>query len=86
MGRQRNDNYRDRALLELLKGLAANVKKIRERKKMSQQTLASAAKLSISTVWELEKGRSPDVRLSTVTALARVLEVDDPLKLLKRTN
>lgn len=68
----------------MLKALAENVKKHRESKGITQLELAAKAKLSISTISEVESRRVADVRLSTVVAIAEVLGVEDPLKLFRR--
>jgi len=43
--------------------------------RMSQQDLASAADLTLSALFRLEKGRTTDPRLSTIVRLAAALDV-----------
>lgn len=81
---RKKQGYDDRVLTALLKAFTKNLAEARAKKGLSQQNLASEATLAISTVSEIENGRFVDVRLSTITALARVLELD-PLKLFKTT-
>ncbi len=56
--------------------LAERLKKIREKAGMSQQDLAVKAGLSISSVSQIEQGKKPDPRVSTIQALASALGVD----------
>ncbi len=50
------------------------VKKIREQKRMSQQTLAFKAKLDLTTVNELEQGNREPM-LKTIWKIANALDV-----------
>lgn len=52
---------------------AEEVKRRRLLRKMSQQTLAAAAELSISVVAQIEQGARPNPKLNTVYALAVAL-------------
>lgn len=81
--KEKSDN--DTVLKELLVNLSKNLIKHRKQQGLTQLQLASKANLVISTVSELERGNAGDIRLSTVTALAKVFEIDDPLKLLKNS-
>jgi transcriptional regulator with XRE-family HTH domain len=56
--------------------LAVRLKSLRERLGMSQQDLAVKAGLSVSMVSQIEQGKKPDPRLSTIQALARALDLD----------
>jgi len=76
-------DYRDPLLRKTLLALAVNLEKTRTNvPKLSQQKLATLAGIASSTVSEIERGDVVDLRLSTLTALAGILEVD-PLRLLK---
>jgi transcriptional regulator with XRE-family HTH domain len=55
--------------------LAENLRLARERAGLTQQQLAVAAGLSVSIVSQIEQGKTPDPRVSTVTSLARALGV-----------
>lgn len=57
--------------------LSKRLKELREREgeKMTQQELATAAGLSLSVVAQIEQGKIPDPRLSTLRALAKALNV-----------
>jgi transcriptional regulator with XRE-family HTH domain len=48
---------------------------LRDAAGLTQQQLATAAKLSISVVAQIEQGKTDDPRLSTLRALAKVLGV-----------
>jgi DNA-binding XRE family transcriptional regulator len=65
---------------EIMAALAAmtlgeRIKIQRERAGLSQQQLATLAGLSVSMVSQLEQGKKPDPRLSTVLAIADALDV-----------
>jgi transcriptional regulator with XRE-family HTH domain len=51
------------------------LKRLRKAAEMTQQALASAAGLSISVVVQIESGKIPDPRVSTLRALAKALGV-----------
>jgi transcriptional regulator with XRE-family HTH domain len=55
--------------------LAASLKRHREAAGLTQQGLAVAAGLSVGIVSQTEQGASKDPRISTLSALARALEV-----------
>lgn len=75
MPRKREPEPRNRDLESHLKKLAKRVALLREEDGLSQQELASRAGLSSTTIYEIENGRIADIRLSTLTVIARVLEV-----------
>jgi transcriptional regulator with XRE-family HTH domain len=56
--------------------LSERLKYLRGRTGMSQQKLATTAGLSWSMVAQLEQGRRPDLKMSTVVSLARALEIE----------
>jgi DNA-binding XRE family transcriptional regulator len=58
---------------DLAATIAANVFRLRDEAHMSQQALAEAAKLSLSIVSQLERGKDP--RYSTLRAIAGVFGV-----------
>jgi transcriptional regulator with XRE-family HTH domain len=66
--------------------LAANLKRLRGARELSQQGLAKRAGLSVSMVAQIEQGHKKDPRISTVTALSGALGVslDDLLRGSKR--
>jgi transcriptional regulator with XRE-family HTH domain len=67
-------------MASLKENLAANLKRLRLKKKLSQEALAKKASISISYVSEIERGnRSP--ALETVDELGKALEIP-PLRLL----
>lgn len=67
-------------MASLKQNLSANLKRLRLKKKLSQEALAKAARVSISYVSEIERGnRSP--ALETVDDLASALGVP-PVRLL----
>lgn len=55
--------------------LARNVKRLRNAREISQMELAVAAGLSLSVIAQIEQDNRPDPRLSTLKAIADVLEV-----------
>jgi transcriptional regulator with XRE-family HTH domain len=75
MGRLKTE-YRDPLLRKTLTNLARNLFEARTKSGLNQQDLATRAKISSSTVSEIERKDARDLRLSTLTALARVLDVD----------
>jgi transcriptional regulator with XRE-family HTH domain len=82
MGRKSKE-HKDAELEALAGNLAANVKTCRGARKLSQLQLAAMAGVSITTISEIENGKAENVRLKTITSLARQLNVDS-LYLLKK--
>jgi len=64
-----------------LSPFAARLQKLRESAGISQQSLATSAKISISSLAQIEQGKRADPRLSTILGLARALGVK-PSKLI----
>jgi transcriptional regulator with XRE-family HTH domain len=62
-------------MLSVLMPLKDRLKELRKAAGLTQQALAEKARLSISAVVHIEKGRIPDPRASTVKALAGALGV-----------
>lgn len=65
----------DREMSKAIARLGKNIKRFREQREMTLQDLAFHSNLALSTVWEIESARVDDLRLSTVSALARALSV-----------
>ena len=82
MGRVANKGVKNEKLAKLIAKLAKNLNAARLEKGLTLQQLASAAHVATSTIWELESQRATDFRMSTLLAVARVLDCD-PLDLLK---
>jgi transcriptional regulator with XRE-family HTH domain len=59
-----------------LKNLGKQVQDLRKKHGMSQNDLAKAAKVALSTVNEIENDAARDVRLSTLASLAGPLKVE----------
>ncbi len=74
MGRPPKEHL-DPSLQKMLRVIGANLKQIRTQKGISQVEVAASAKISITTLNEIEKRRYRDVRLSTVCAIAQALSV-----------
>ncbi|MEA9357374.1 helix-turn-helix transcriptional regulator [Bacteriovorax sp. PP10] len=74
---------KDRELKILINNLAKNLKKARTEQGLSMQELATAAKISTSTIWELENVKAEDFRMSTITAIANQLGLS-PLTLISK--
>lgn len=55
--------------------LGARVRRLRATAGMTQQQLAVAAGLAVSNVAQIEQGKIPDPRLSTLRALAKAMGV-----------
>lgn len=67
-------------MMEETKGLVKRIRELREGLKMSQQELATKAKLSVSIVVQLERGRTSrgvpaNPRFETLVKLANALGV-----------
>lgn len=71
-------------LAKILDQVGANIRLHREGKEMSQIALAKRAKISLTTLNEIEGRRFRDIRLSTLSALAQALQVPF-IKLLERS-
>jgi transcriptional regulator with XRE-family HTH domain len=55
--------------------IGPRLRALRKAANMTQQQLAEAAGLSISVVTQIEQGKTPDPRISTLWDLARALGV-----------
>ncbi|MCB0363367.1 MAG: helix-turn-helix domain-containing protein [Bdellovibrionales bacterium] len=86
MGRTKREEVKisDPQLKPLVANLVANVRARRSKLGHSQQSLAMEAGLAVNTIAEIEQERIEDIRLSTVTALARAFKEKNPLKLLQK--
>ena len=62
--------------------IGKNLRRVREERLMTQQEVATAADLNLSTVMRIENDRV-EPRFSTIRKLARALDVD-PRELTKR--
>jgi transcriptional regulator with XRE-family HTH domain len=60
-------------MLGLLMPIKDRVRQLRTAAGLTQQGLATAAGLSVSAVVQLESGKIPDPRVSTLKALAKAL-------------
>lgn len=78
--RKRRKEIDDRDLKRTMKQVAANIKTLRKAQKLSQQVLATRAKISITTLSDIEACKAFNLKLST---LARELGISDITKLLK---
>ena len=56
--------------------LAEKMRSLREKAGLTQQDLATAAALSISMISQIEQGRKPDLRISTLIHLAEALGIE----------
>jgi transcriptional regulator with XRE-family HTH domain len=56
--------------------IARRVKELREKAGLTQQDLAIKSGLSVSNLSQIEQGKTPDPRMSTLLALASALGVD----------
>jgi transcriptional regulator with XRE-family HTH domain len=75
MGRKIKQNL-PKDLSDLLELIGANLRDMRTSRGITQAALAKNSKVSTTTVSDLESKCARDVRLSTLTALARVLDCD----------
>ena len=73
--------YDDKVLVRLVSYIGKMLRYYREQAELSQNKLAKASGVSISTINEIENCVVNDVRFSTITTLAKHLEID-PLKLI----
>lgn len=74
MGRRPKTNIPPQ-LSELLAAIAANVRDLRLAAGMTQTELAAQAKISLTTMNEIETKPLRDIRLSTLVAIASVMSV-----------
>lgn len=81
--RRRRKEIDDRDLKRVMKQVANNIKSLRKTQKLSQQVLATRAKISITTLSDIEACKAFNLKLSTLITLARELGVQDITKLLK---
>ena len=66
--------YNIKELTELLRNVAFQLRQFRENEGLSQNELARRAKVSKTTVNDLENGVATDIQFSTLCQLARVLK------------
>ena len=83
-GSRKDVKIEDPLLKPLIGNLIGNVRAKRLKAGISQQELATKAALAVNTVSEIEQERIGDIRLSTVTALAKALGEIDPLSLFRK--
>jgi transcriptional regulator with XRE-family HTH domain len=57
--------------------VGANVKRLRNRRSLTQDELGRLSGVSKMEVYRLEKARTGDPRISTVIKLAKALEIDE---------
>ena len=69
---------------EWVKNLAKNVKKRRKELGLSQQAVAEASKLALTTIARIEQNNMDNPTFDTVEALGRGLKMADPLELLRK--
>lgn len=55
--------------------MAYNIKKIREKKKMTQEQLSKSSGVSRTTIIKLENSEDSEVQVGTLKALATALDV-----------
>jgi transcriptional regulator with XRE-family HTH domain len=62
--------------------IAGNVKKLRQKKGVSQDRLSKLADLSINTIVNVESGINPNPKIETLLKIAKALDVgvDDLIK------
>jgi len=62
--------------------LQTNIRKLREKKKLSQEKLARLADVANNTIIKIESGENPNPTLDTLQKIARALEIslDDLVK------
>ncbi len=77
-------HYGDHNLSSLMRTLATKLKAYRSERGMSQSELARQSKVALSTINEIENQVISDVRLSTISALAKTLNKNS-LELLSRS-
>jgi transcriptional regulator with XRE-family HTH domain len=58
-----------------------SLRRARQRRALTMRELADAAGVGLQTIWRLENGATPDVRMSTLRKLALALGVE-PAELL----
>lgn len=80
-----NKQYEDKGLVRLVRRVGKMLRFYREEAELSQNRLAKKSGVSISTINEIENFVVNDIRLSTVSTLARHLGVD-PVKLMLAAN
>lgn len=81
MGRApKNDLHPD--LLKWLQQIGANVAALRDESGLTLSELSKRAKVSVTTINEIESRRFRDIRMSTIVALAHGLNVS-PMALLR---
>lgn len=70
--------------VEWTKNLAKNVKKRRKELGMSQQAVAEASKLALTTIARIEQNNMNNPRFDTIEALGKGLKISDSLELLRK--
>lgn len=77
--------YKDKQLSELLKIISVKIKAYRQELDLSQNQLAKLSGVALSTINEIENLVVRDVRLSTLTTLAKFLK-QNPIDLMVGSN
>lgn len=76
-----NKAYEDKQLRKIVRQVGAMLRFFREESKLSQNALSRVSGVSISTINEIENLLVNDIRLSTISTLARNLK-RDPIELI----
>lgn len=75
---------KDKELRELILNFSENLRRLRKESDMSRPVLSNASKVSESMISEIEQLRVMNFSAKVLVKLARGLELEDPLKLLKK--
>lgn len=84
MTRQRKQ-YSDKKLDKLISVIAKNLTIHRETAGLSQNKLSEKSGVALSTINEIENLKVKDMRLSTISTLAKTLKID-PIDLMKNND
>ena len=76
-----NKAYEDKRLRKMVRQVGAMLRYFREESDLSQNALSRVSGVSISTINEIENMLVNDIRLSTISTLARNLK-KDPIELI----
>src|SRR5688572_10728461 len=78
-----SEKYRDAVYLDLLDRLAVNLRRLRVRRKLTQEAVAERSGDMDARVVQLVENRKTNPTFATLARLARGLDVD-PLELIRR--
>ena len=78
--------FEDSELKKLISNFSVNMELVRKYRNYTQLDVAKRSKLSLTTIADIEQKRVQDIRLSTITAIAKALNTSPLILQSKKMN